>query len=335
MTKLLTLFAAMLALLLGSPAVLAQEATPAAGTGLDTMGALPELNVVITDAGFEGLPAETPAGRYLVNVTNSTAEPASVGFIQIPEGQTLDELLAPMMAMMEAEASPMAEMADEMTEASPVAGAEGAEDPFAWLYGTYVPGGAWAPAGGTGQSIIDLRAGEYVAWNDDPFSLPGASQMTVTEAAASPVAEDAVAADVTIRELGVAGQGYSFVIEGELRPGVQVIEVVNESDQPHFAELVLLPVPVTLEQLMALLMGEEGATPPADLPAITEEDIELAWYAPSQSAGTTQWVVADLQPGNYWIACWVPDPAAGGIPHALEGMIDLVEIGDAVATPIS
>jgi hypothetical protein len=51
----------------GIGGVAAQDATPTAATFADTMG-LPELRVQITDTAYEGLPAETAAGRYLLTL---------------------------------------------------------------------------------------------------------------------------------------------------------------------------------------------------------------------------------------------------------------------------
>ena len=48
----------------------------------------------------------------------------------------------------------------------------------------------------------------------------------------------------------------------------------------------------------------------------------------TQSAGTTQWIATNLEPGHYIVACFITDPAAGHVPHAFEGMIDVVQAGD-------
>lgn len=42
----------------------------------------PELAITVTDSGFEGVPTETAAGRYLLTVTGKTSNgPASVAFV--------------------------------------------------------------------------------------------------------------------------------------------------------------------------------------------------------------------------------------------------------------
>ena len=75
----------------GLVGVAAQEATPAAATFADTMG-LPELRVRITDTAYEGLPAETPAGRYLLTLEVEAAEGAGLNFMQLPEGMSFRRL---------------------------------------------------------------------------------------------------------------------------------------------------------------------------------------------------------------------------------------------------
>lgn len=69
-----------------------------------------------------------------------------------------------------------------------------------------------------------------------------------------------------------------------------------------------------------------GATPAPDM--LDFERINMVGWASTQSAGTTQWVVMDLPAGQTVLACWIPDLMAGGIPHALEGMIDILEVAE-------
>jgi hypothetical protein len=76
MPRMLTAIVMLLALTLSgftAPLVAAQEATPAAGKDrllTDTMG-LPELAITATADAYEGVPAETAAGRYVVTLTST------------------------------------------------------------------------------------------------------------------------------------------------------------------------------------------------------------------------------------------------------------------------
>jgi hypothetical protein len=108
-----------------------------------------------------------------------------------------------------------------------------------------------------------------------------------------------------------------------------VIEIYNDSDQPHFVFGIHSDVPLTEEEVMALLMEEEGGSPPAEMegsPAAAP-NVMPVFITGTQSTGTTQYVAADLEPGYYVLLCFVGDPNQGGLPHAFEGMIEIVPIG--------
>jgi hypothetical protein len=70
------------------------------------------------------------------------------------------------------------------------------------------------------------------------------------------------------------------------------------------------------------------------LDQLSREEFATAAYAATQSAGTTQWLATNLEPGYYVIACFVLDPTKGFVLHASEGMIDVVVVGDP-GTPVS
>jgi hypothetical protein len=292
----------------------AQAATPAADARFaDTLG-LPELAITATDDGFEGVPAETEAGRYLVTFTNDAAGEAAeggLGFMRLPEGRTVDDLAA------------AAEALGELMAGGSPAAMAGGEDPLTWVYETYIAGGLAAGPGGTGQAIVDLRPGDYAVWGDDPaLPIPPVAMTVSGEMPADPPEPEA---RLTVTELGTA-DGYAFEVEGDLAPGLQTLRIDNKSDQPHFVVLLRSPEPITEEQLTALLELPEDAAPPPGLPN-PEEFVDVA-YAATQSAGTTQWLAVDLEPGSHVLTCFFPDPNHGGIPHAAEGMAELVTVGD-------
>ena len=81
---------------------------------------------------------------------------------------------------------------------------------------------------------------------------------------------------------------------------------------------------------MQLLSMEEGATPAAGGPDFSQ--LSVAFITGTQSPETSQYVSVDLQPGYYVLLCFVPDPQQEGIPHAFEGMIEIIQTG-ADATP--
>lgn len=129
-------------------------------------------------------------------------------------------------------------------------------------------------------------------------------------------------ADVVITETGTSGT-FDFGAEaGTFAGGPAVIEIVNDSDQPHFIYGVRFDDPISEEEVMALLMEEEPATPAADAP---EDD--LTTVTGTQSPGATQYLALDLEPGYYVLLCFVGDPNQDGIPHAFQGMIEIFPVG--------
>jgi hypothetical protein len=303
--QLLTLLGVCALALGGASGTLAQDATPAADSPLAALG-LPELTVTATAEGYELSETEVPAGRYLVTLVNESENPdIAAGFVRLVEDRTLEDL----------------SYADELAAGTPM---PEFPDPaaFAWLYETYIAGGVSAA---TPQSVIDLRGGEYGVWGDDPVAELPAAALTVTGDPDARIEGPEPEAAVTIVEEGAGGEGFKFTVNGELTAGPQVVEILNASDQPHFVIGFQYPEEVTIDQVMAFISFDPTTgTPTADM--LDETLLSFAFYAPVQSIGTTQWAVADLEPGQAILVCFVPDPLAEGTPHAFEGMVSLVPV---------
>ena len=323
MRRFSVLLSLLAALLLGLPGALAQ-ADPFADAGL------PELAITLTDGGPQGVPAATAAGRYLVSFTNDVSDTGdpftdawSVEFVRLPAGTTVDDLAALFAAGAGAEGegggegTPVTEAGEAVAEASPAG-----EDPFAFIYEGHLAGGPGALRGETAQGVVDLPPGDYAVAT---FGIGMPVAMTVTgEAAASPEA-GAIDATATITESGTSGT-FDFAAEG-LAPGPGVLAIANDSDQPHFVFALRSEQPITEDEVMTLLMedeGPEGATP---APGSLEAGLSPAFITGTQSPDTTQYLAVDLEPGYYILLCFVGDPSQGGIPHAFEGMIEIVPVG--------
>jgi hypothetical protein len=302
---------------------LAQDATPmTGGAAFATLG-LPELNITITDTAYEGVESQLTAGMYLVHATYSGAEAGFLAFMQLPEGMTSMDLMSMMGG---GEGGDMA---------SPVA--EGDEDmggqPPEWFYTTYIPGGAGVESGQTAHFVIDLRPGNYIVWGEDPSAQQTPVDLTVTGDMASPAAVGIMPpAGVTISEIGT-DNGYAFEFQGGLSEGSQVIAATNNSDQPHFVEFDVLPEGTTREDVDGLMQSFMTGTPAAG--GLSESDIQPVYFIGTQSANTTQWHEVSLTAGTYLISCWIPDFERGGIPHAMEGMYDVITVGGSMASPTS
>jgi hypothetical protein len=302
----------------GIGGVAAQNETPTSGMFADTMG-LPELRVQVTDSGYEGLPAETAAGRYLLTLEISAADGGSLNFLQLPEGMSFDDfttMLAGPAASPEAMmGTPGAEdMASEMEEGRPPD----------WFYQTAIAGGTGAGPEQTAQAIIDLTPGEWIAWAGYPDAPQPPVALTVTgEAGATPAAGAEPAADVTVTMFE-----YDFKLEGTLTPGSHVLAVTNVGAQPHEMFMASAPEAVTEDQIAQILDLEmQGATPAPESGIPNPETFLPVASMTPLSMGKTGWVPVNLEAGTYILVCFVPD-IASGMPHAFEGMYEVFTVGD-------
>jgi hypothetical protein len=327
MRRLFSIVAVLLAISLLGPVTSAQEATPASAfEGVD----LPTLDITVTAAGYEGIPESIEAGRYLVTVTAAadTGEfGGGVSFIQ-PAGMTGDEFVT----MLGELSGPPDESGVGAAAATPIEGGAatpaeeggdaGGVPPF--LFESAMAGGAYAPAGGSAQVVLDLPPGEWVAWADDPEAPQAPMAFAVTGEMPTDLAEPASTATLTMGE---------YVIEvtaGALTTGSQVIRIDNIGAQPHFVGWVQGPDGVTEAQIQAVLDAEMQAeltgTPPVYADFNPEEDVTDVTFTGTQSTGTSMWVqVDDVAAGTHILICFFPD-MADGMPHAYHGMYNVIEI---------
>jgi hypothetical protein len=305
----------------GTLEAFAQDSTPMAGGQAFAGMGLPELNVSISDTGYEGLEAQLTAGMYLVHATYTGSQSGNLVFMQLPEGMTSSDL----MSMLGGDqASPAAEGEDE-----------GGAEPPDWFYSTYIAGGAGVGPNQTAHFVLDFQPGNYIAWGEDPSAPQAPVDITVSGDMASPMADMGMMpqAEVTISEIATES-GFAFQVEGDLTGSAQVVAVTNNSDQPHFVEFDLLPAGATKDDVDALFQSFMSGTPATG--GLSEDDIQPVYLVGTQSAGVTQWHDIALAAGNYLVSCWIPDYTRGGIPHAMEGMYDVVSVGGgAMATPSS
>jgi hypothetical protein len=274
----------------GALGAAAQDATPV----MDAMG-YPELKVTITDQAVELATQEVPAGYMMLTVSNSAKREFGAGVIGPPPGKSIADL--------------------QQMAATP-----SAEDEFpAFLLQAPILGGTGdVPPGGTLQMIVNVPAGDWAIFSDGPQK---AAPFKATEGTATATAGEPQA-DVTVTE-----QEFAFLgLDKPLPAGKQIWKVVNKGKQPHMIVLGKLPNGTTLAQVMQALSRGENATPaPGEL---READVDFtAGGVLLQSTDTTAWPVLDLKAGTYVALCFVPDPEHGGVPHAMEGMVSVFEVG--------
>lgn len=281
------------------------------GGDLASLG-YPELKLTVTDDAFEGVPEETPAGRYLLTVEAKTTKgPATGAFFGPPAGMTADEFLGAI-----AGPPPGAD------GGTPPAGAEGGDQgggemqlPL-FVYQAKFAGGAQANPGERAQAVIDLTPGEWMAWADDPTAPQQPVVFKVTGDFPAEVKDPESDLSATLLD-------FQIIFDGKLTAGKHTLAVPHHGAQPHFLELMKGPDSMTKEQIMAALMTPPGATPEAG--GLSENDLQPVLYAPLQSIGTVSYHEVELEAGTYMAACFFPT-AGTGAPHAMEGMVDVIKV---------
>jgi hypothetical protein len=302
--------------LLPAGGALGQEATPEAANLFADLG-LPELTITATDAGLSIDQSEVAAGRYLITLVDETTPvPAaeddggpglSTGFVRLDEGESLSDL----------------DYSEEVAAGTPVPGDQAPPETYQFLFDNYIAGG---PTVYSPQVVVELPAGDYAVWPDDPFAETPVAALTVTGDPGERVTGPEPEAAATIVEEGAGGQGFSFRVDGTLQAGPHIVKILNASDQPHFVLAMQFPEPITMDQVTATFMFDpsSGATPSPDM--LDFEQVTLAGYSAIQSPGAAQWVTMDPAAGQAILICYIPDPVSGGVPHAFEGMIQLVDV---------
>ena len=276
-----------------SLSVFAQDATPVTGADLG----LSELEVTITDSGYELSTTSVPAGYVLLTVHNASTNETGAAVLGPAPGQTLNDL--------------------QQSAATPAP--NNGFPPF--LYTATVAGGPGdlLPQQ-AGQAIIQLTEGDWVVFGEgDQPPTP------FTATAGSPTAQTEPNASVTVTETEFAFNG----LDGAIPAGQQTWKVVNSGAQPHMLALLSVPAGTTMDQLMQAISMPENATPVPG--GLNPAEVGNAGGVLLQSTGTTVWPILNLPAGTYVAICFVTDPKTG-MPHAMEGMVSIFEVGGS-ATP--
>jgi hypothetical protein len=275
----------------------ASQASPAAAevAAWSALG-LPELELHFTSTELTGMPESLEAGRYLVTIHGEpTPDDWAFGtlFLQLPEGMTLDELMA--------------------------AAAEATDAPPDFYYTAVVAGGPTilATSGETSAvGVIDLPPGEWIAAGAMLVQAP--VPFTVTGELPAELPEPESTATFTIGEMVIN------LSAGELVVGENLVKVENIGAQPHFVNVDKIPDGTTAENVEATIAGFMGATPEAE--PLAEEDLVNVAYSNEQAGQTVQWSVMTItEPGTHLATCWIPDPESG-MPHAAMGMYTVFEV---------
>ena len=263
----------------------AREATDLASLGL------PELTITVNETEYQVSPATTPAGWTLLTFVNQGAGDNSADVMLLPSGETIESLMA--------------------TLASQTAA------PPAWIYETTFAGAPWVPAGASGQAVVLLSAGEWVAFSPAPLTP---ASLTVTAENATPVAPSGLQADreITMQEFAFLG------LDEPVAAGPQVWEVANEGQQPHILSISQLPAGTTQAQYMDSMMAMMSGTPEAG--GLDLANLSILGGCSTVSRGQSLYLPLDLEAGTYGAICFFPDEETGA-PHVLMGMAQVFTVG--------
>ena len=258
---------------------------------LDELG-LPEV-IVEADGVTLSAPSALEAGRYYLELDNASATASiAVEFYRAPEGTAATDLI------------PSFEEAAATNQPPPD------------FYDSLIAGGVSARPGRTGQAVIDLPAGSWIAAvfvygdGEDGFL---AQPIEVTGDIGEPDDPDS--------DVDANFEDFSFDFGNGLRAGDLVWELENDGAQPHFISIYTYPGELTAEGVNAAIATAYGTSAEPVDPAATPIDLgQLVEVGGSgtMSAGTEAWLQLDLPPGTYVALCQVAERDSG-LPHSALG----------------
>jgi hypothetical protein len=261
---------------------------PAAADDAAAASEAPTVTFTATEYAYDG-PAEIPGGLTRLELVNAGEQEHSLWAIQMADGKGLEDFMGF-----------MAEM-------------ENNPDTPDWMA---FYGGVTAQPGASAAYTVDLPVGDYllisISGEEVPDVVQGmAATLTVTEPTGAEVAPPV--ADVVTEMVD-----FSYVIDGSLQAGSQIIEVLNTGMEPHEIAWLALADGETMESVMEFMMAGEEAE--------SEPPFEMGGIMGPQSAGVTTWHEWEIEAGDYGLICFVSSPDNEGAPHFALGMTALVTV---------
>jgi len=249
------------------------------------------LNEVIFTAveySFTG-PESIPSGWTRLTLDNQGELSHDLMPVRIEEGKTIDDV----MAALEAEGPPE----------------------WATLYGQVT-----AEPGQSASYLVDLAPGNYVilSFGGSEDGPPDAAQgmintLTVTEAENQVSEADLPQADVAIDLVD-----YSFVVNGDIGTGEQLLHVRNTGTEMHEVIAFRLKEGTSFADFQAMLASDEE--PEGEPPFV---DVGGTLLSP----GVSTYLTLDFaEPGNYVLVCFMPSPEHEGMPHYELGMVQEITV---------
>ncbi|MDX1994087.1 MAG: hypothetical protein SF029_17000 [bacterium] len=250
----------------------------------------PAYSVVASADGIT-LPEGLTAGYTTLNFQNDTEIPFSPIFARFKEGKTMPDFMT---AMQAGGPGPVVEVVD-------------------------VLGSPTVNPGETLSATYDLTAGEYIVLSFSADGPPNILPLVVGEAAADAITTEPEA------DVNLVMVDFAFALPGEIAAGEQTWKLDNIGDQVHQIEIYSVPEDATLAGMITEFTEViQNMEPNSGRPDFGHE-LVYSWAAIGPDVAA--WATLDLPPGQYFIACFVPESdAAEMVTHFAHGMVRLVTV---------
>jgi hypothetical protein len=188
--------------------------------------------------------------------------------------------------------------------------------PPAWA--TFITGPNVPMPGGESNATFDVAAGNYalICLVDIPGGTPHFAKGMFKAFTVKPAAAGAAKAALPAADITITLQNYAFALSTPITAGKHVFAVKTQPGQPHEVEIFKLAKGKTPDDLFKWMGGKMDT--PAPLEAV------MAGVA-ATSTGMDVRFTADFTPGDYVMACFIPD-ATDGKPHFMKGMMQAFKI---------
>jgi hypothetical protein len=247
---------------------------------------VPEVRIEASDFAFDA-PASIPAGLTTLTIDNVGAEPHQAGLFRLADGKTPDDLLA----------------------ALPAGFGAALED------GELLGGPNGASAGESASVDQVLEPGSYVLACLIPSVSDGVPHIVKGMMAPLEITESDASADLPDAETTLTLEDFNFSPSNDDEfDGQGTIEIVNDGSQPHEAVVGFLPDGTTVDDFITF-----GVAPPFQ-PLPPQPYVDIGGITATKP-GERSVIDLDLEPGNYVLACFLPNLDNEMSNHIAEGMV--------------
>lgn len=253
-----------------SASTIQPTATTAVANPSNNATALTELKIDSADFSFSG-PESIPAGWVKVTLTNSGKEPHHAQLLRLNDGVTVDEFQA---AMKEGE--------DKVFQKATLQG-----------------GPSMIVPGGKSEVVLNLQAGQYflLCFLPSHDGMPHVAKGMVKPF--SVTGTDGATSAAPATQGTIVLSDFSFEMPDTLSAGHVALEVTNQGQQPHEITILRLAEGKTAKDVQAYMANPDGQPPFLPIGG-------MQGLGPKGSGI----VVLDLEPGNYYAICMIPDPGS-------------------------